>query len=391
MIRERVQTALSDYWGRDVRVGEWNGIPGRHRMIKRYVIWSFFFIALAPACPVRATPPLTLVRTVQMPQVKCHQPNLSKEQLAQAVDTERIPSIACHFDRFGLDPVGHRLFVVPEDSGMVEVYSLPSFRLLHSIGGIGMPHGVMYLPDIDRIFVSDGTDALLRIYDGTSYRLLKTVKLLTDADALGYDPVSHDLYIANGGKDAKLDYTLLSIVDADNGRHIGDIRINGNRLEQMALEPDAGRLFINVTDRRAVGVIDLKTRKVIAMWPIAEGEINAAMALDEKDHRLFVACRSGALDVFDTETGKIVAVLPISKGADDMTYDPARKRIYVPCAQGVVDVFQERDPDHYTRMGRIPSGPMGKTGMLVGWLNRYYVAVPPHGSTQAEILVYQVQ
>ncbi|HVB97975.1 MAG TPA: YncE family protein [Candidatus Dormibacteraeota bacterium] len=360
-------------------------------MTERYVLSFLFCMALAPAYPARAVPPLTLVRTIPMPQVKCRQPNLSQKQLARAVATERIPSIACHFDRFGLDSVGHRLFVVPENNGTVEVYNLPSLKLLHSIGGIGMPHGVLYRPDIDRIFVSDGADGLLRIYDGTSYRLLKTVKLLTDADALGYDPATRNLYIANGGKDAKLNYTLLSIVNTDNGKQTGDIRINGNRLEQMALDPDGGRLFINVTDRRAVGVIDLKEQKVIAMWPIARGDINAAMALDEKDHRLFVACRSGEMDVFDTENGKVVAVLPISKGADDMTYDGARKRIYVPCAEGVVDVFQERDPDHYARIGKIPSGPMGKTGILVSRLNRYYVAVPPHGSTKAEILVYRVR
>ncbi len=360
-------------------------------MKKRPALSLFVLLAFAPAYPAPAIPPLKLIQTIQMPQVKCHQPNLSSQQLAQAVSTERIPSISCHFDRFGLDLKGQRLFVVPEDNGTVEVYRLPSGKFLHSIGGIGMAHGVLYRPGINRIYVSDGADGLLRIYDGTSYRLLKTVKLLTDADALGYDPATHYLYIANGGKDAKLYYTLLSIVNTDTGDHIGDIKINGNRLEQMALERRGPLLFINVTDKRAVGVIDRNKRAVVAMWPVTEGDINAAMALDEADHRLFVACRSGMMNVFDTEKGKAVAVLPISKGADDMTYDPVRKRIYVPCAEGFVDVFQQRDPDHYTLIGKISTGPMGKTGILVSPLNRYYVAVPQHGNVESKILVYQVQ
>ncbi|MGH9356252.1 MAG: YncE family protein [Terriglobia bacterium] len=357
-------------------------------------MWILLLSALmawAPVRPAEAAPPLRLIRTIAMPQVKCHQANLNAQQLARAVSTERIPSIACHFDRFGLDVKNHRLFVTPEDNGTVEIYSIPSGKLLHSIGGIGMAHGVLYRPDVDRIYITDGADGLLRIYNGTTYRLLKTVKLLTDADAIGYDPATHYLYVANGGKDAKLNYTLLSIVNTDTGDHIGDIKIDGNRLEQMALERSGPRLFINVTDKRAVGVIDRNKRAVVAMWPLTEGDINAAMALDEADHRLFVACRSGIMDIFDTQNGKVIAVLPISKGADDLTYDTARKRIYVPCAQGVVDVFEQRDPDHYSLIGRVASGPMGKTGILVSSLDRYYVAVPQHGNTESEILVYQVQ
>lgn len=360
-------------------------------MKKRLALSLFLLIAFAPVYQAEAIAPLKLIRTIKMPQVRCQQANLNSQQLAQAVNTERIFGIACHFDRFGLDLKHHRLFAVPEDNHTVEVYSIPSGKLLHSIGGIGMAHGVLYRPGINRIYISDGADGLLRIYDGTSYRLLKTVKLLTDADALGYDPATHYLYIANGGKDAKLDYTLLSIVNTDTGEHIGDIKINGNRLEQMALERSGPRLFINVTDKRSVGVINRNKRAVVAMWPVKKGAINAAMALDEVDHRLFVACRSGMMDVFNTETGKVVAVLPISKGADDMTYDPVRKRIYVPCAEGFVDVFQQHGPNHYNLTGKVTTGPMGKTGILVNSLNRYYVAVPQHGSKESEILVYRVQ
>lgn len=347
--------------------------------------------ALTPWCRAQETPPLKLIGTIRMSQIKGRQADLSSESLAKAVSTERIPSISGHFDRFGLDTKGHRLFVTPEDNGTVEVYDLSSGKFEHSIGGIGMAHGVLYRSDLDRIYVTDGTDGLLRVFDGKSYRLLKTVKLLTDADSIGYDPKTHHLYIANGGKDAGLNYCLVSIVNTDTDEHIGDIKIDGARLEQMVLETSGPRLFINITDKREVGVIDRNKRAVVATWPVTEGEINAAIGLDEADHRLFVGCRSGKLVAFDTETGKAVAVLPIPAGADDMTYDPVRKRLYVPCAEGFVDVFEQSDPDHYRQIGKVPTGPMGKTGILVSSLNRYFVVVPQHGTADAEILVFQVQ
>jgi DNA-binding beta-propeller fold protein YncE len=358
---------------------------------KGYCLSLLAIIALAPWCRSQETPPLKLVETIHMTQIKGHQADLSAQSLAKAVSTERIPSISGHFDRFGLDLKGRRLFVTPEDNGTVEVYNLATGKFEHSIGGIGMAHGVLFRSDLNRIYVTDGTDGLLRIFDGKTYQLLKTTKLLIDADSIGYDAKTHDLYIANGGKDAGLDYCLLSIVNTDTGDHVGDIKIDGARLEQMVLEESGPRLFINITDKREVGVIDRNKRQVVATWPVTEGEINAAIGLDEKDHRLLVGCRSGQLVVFDTETGKPVAVLPISPGADDMTYDPVRKRIYVPCAEGFVDVFEQSDPDHYRRIGKIATGPMGKTGILVSSLNRYFVAVPQHGKTDAEILVFRVQ
>jgi hypothetical protein len=60
--------------------------------------------------------------------------------------------------------------------------------------------------------VTDGSDGDLKIFNGTSYELLKTVELPVDSDATGYDPVTHNLYIADGGLDAKLSHTFLEIV-----------------------------------------------------------------------------------------------------------------------------------------------------------------------------------
>jgi hypothetical protein len=113
------------------------------------------------------------------------------------------------------------------------------------------------------------------------------------------------------------------------------------------------------------------------------------MALDEPNHRLFVACRSGHIVVFDTQTGKELQALPITKGVDDLAYDSASKRIYAEC-DGAVDVYEQSDPDHYKSLGKVETGPAAKTARLVPELNRYFVAAPQHGSTPAEILVFEV-
>jgi DNA-binding beta-propeller fold protein YncE len=172
---------------------------------------------------------------------------------------------------------------------------------------------------------------------------------------------------------------------------VGEIRIDSNRVEAMVLERSGPRLFLNATEKNEVAVIDREKRAVVATWPVTGGRVNVAIAIDEVHRRLFVACRDGNLIVFDSDTGKVTQTLPIATGVDDMVYDPVRHRIYVACGAGFVDVYEQIDADHYRSIGAIPTGPLGKTGRLVPELNRYFVAVPPHGNTSAEVLVFEVQ
>lgn len=310
------------------------------------------------------------------------------------VQTFKMPGdVKGHFDHLAVDLKGHRLFATPEDYKAVEVFDLRTGKLIQTIAGIRRPHAVLYREDLNRIYVTDGTVGDLKIFDGKTYNLLKSVKLLLDADSIGYDPATKCLYIDNGGGDAHQTYSMISIVDTTEGKKVGDIKVDGETIEAMALETSSPKLYVNNKTKNQVEVVDREKRAVIGSWPITQGKVNVAMALDEANHRLFVACRSGQIVVLDTETGKELQALPIAQGVDDLVFDPVSKRIYAACGagEGSVDVYEERDPDHYESIGKIPSGPAGKTACLAPELKRYFVAVPQHGSAEAEILVYQVQ
>jgi DNA-binding beta-propeller fold protein YncE len=349
--------------------------------------------AVAQAQARRTDPPLKLVQTIPMPQVKCRNPAQNKEQLTQSVDTEFMPVMTCHFDRIGIDAKNGRLFIAAENDGTVEVYGIPSGKLLRSLGGFAMSHNVVYRPDVNRIYATDGshTEGALRIYDGTTYQLLKSVKMLPDADSMDYDPSTHYLYLTNGGDFANLDYTLLTIFNTDTDERVEDIIFDTGRLEHMVMEKSGPRLFITSPNKREVDVIDRNKRAVVAAWPVSGGQFCVATDLDEAHQRLFVTCRSGTLNVLDTEMGKLVVTVPIAKGTDDVLYDPGSKRIHITSAEGFIEVLHQADPDHHDLVAKIPTGPMGKNLALVNSQNRLYVAMPPYGDVQAKILVYSVQ
>jgi DNA-binding beta-propeller fold protein YncE len=293
------------------------------------------------------------------------------------------------FDHFGVDLKGNRLFATPEGSKSVRVFELKSGKPIHTIAGIEKPHAVLYREDLDRIYVTDGEAGDVKIFDGKTYKLLSSVKLLEDADSIGYDAKTKYLYIDNGGGDVHQTYSMLSVVDTTAGKKVADIKIEGETLEAMALESSTPILYVNNKAKNQVDVVDREKRAIVASWPVTKCKTNVAIALDEANHRLFVACRTGNMVVLDTQSGKEITALPITKGVDDIVYDAASKRIYAAC-DGSVDIYQQSDPDQYKQLAQIPTGPMARTARLVPELKQYFVAVPQHGTDPAKILVFDV-
>jgi len=297
------------------------------------------------------------------------------------------------FDHFQIDLPGQRLFLCAEDNSAVEVIDLRVNKVIHKITGPKAPHSMAYDPDSKKLFVADdGGPSQVEIFDGTSYQLLGTIPMGAHADPSIYDAANHLYYVGNGGKQQKEDFLNISVIDTKSGKKVGDIRVDADRVESMAIEKTGPRMFVNLYNKAAVAVIDREKRTVIATWSIAqEGHNNGSMAFDEADHRLFIHAREpGKIVVIDTESGKVVTTFQSGGMVDDATFDPKMKRIYV---TGVpfINVFEKSDEgERYDLLGQIPTAFHSITSILVPSLNRFYLAVNHHGETDAVVQVYQV-
>src|SRR5215472_12843805 len=335
-------------------------------MKKRFVIWAMMLAVFGVRTPAQDSAPLKLVQTSKLAS-----------------------DIKGNFDHFAIDLKTNRLFATPEGYKSVLVFDVQSGKLIHTIHGIEKPHAILYREDLHHLYVTDGEAGELKIFDSTNYVLLSTVKLLLDADSIGYDPATKLLYVDNGGGDAHETYSMISVVDTTSGNRVADMKVDGDTLEAMRLEESSPRMYVNNKAKSQVEVIDRNKREIVAGWPVTKCKTNVAMALDEANHRLFIACRSGDIVVFDATSGKELTALPITKGVDDLIYDTGSRRLYA-SADGNTDVYEQTDPDHYKLLGKVPTGPMGRTSLLVPALKRYFVAVPQHGTESAEILVFEV-
>src|SRR6266852_5708019 len=281
------------------------------------------------------------------------------------------------FDHFTVDLAGNRLFSTAEENSKVLVFDLLTNKLIHTIDDVKAPHSMLYRADLKKLFVVDGDLGEVKIYDADSYKPAWSVKLREGADASSYDPKTKYLYVVNGGKDAKIPNSYISIIDTNAAKTVGEIKVDSNDVEVMALETSGPRMFVDIRGNNSVEVFDRDKRTLIATWSVAQdAKKPTAIALDEKGHRLFVGTRDpGKLIVLDTESGKVVSSLPAAAMVDDMAYDGGSKRIYF-AGTLFIDVFQQRDADHYDRVGHVPTAFRAKTAILVPELNRYYLGVP---------------
>lgn len=337
------------------------------------IVWALL-ISLAVSAPSQPphdhAAPLTLVSIFTMPK-----------------------EVSGNFDHLAIDIQRKRLFVTPEGYNSVIAFDYTTGKIVHVIHGIGTPHAVLYREDLNRIYVTDGNPGELKIFDGETYALLKSVTLLAHTDSVRYEPRTKYLYIVTGGKEAKQTNSIISIADTTSGTIAGSINIDSDALEAMIIDSSAGRLYVSDKAKNRIVVVDLHSHSLIARWPITLGQNNTSLAVDETNHRLFVGCRSGHLVVFDTVSGKEIMSLPMAKGVDDMVYNSATKRLYASCGdgQGIVEVYEEASPNQLVSIARVPSGPLGKTSLLSTSLHRYFVSVPRHGENAASVLVYDVR
>ena len=298
------------------------------------------------------------------------------------------------FDHFQLDLPGQRLFLAAEDNEAVEVIDLRSNKVVGKIKGTKAPHSMAYNSDANRLFVvDDGGPNQVEIFDGTSFSPLGTIPMGAHADASIYDPTTKLFYVGSGGKEGHQDFCTISVVDTTSGQKLADIKVDSDHIESMAIEKSSNRLFVNMTSKNAVAVIDLQKRAQVASWSNAEeGHANGPMAFDEANHRLFVVTRDpNKIVVLDTNSGKVVASFP-STGqfiSDDAVYDAGLKRLYI-VGTPVINVFTQRSPNAYQLLGQLSSAFHANTAFLVPQLNQYYVAVNHHGHTDAQVQVYKV-
>lgn len=333
---------------------------------------------------------LSLSALMIFPLLAAAQQTISQDELAPLVLVRIIPMPAAEgrVDHMSVDPESGRVFATVYGNDTLDVLDVHRSREIHTIReGLNEPQGVAFIPELNKLVVSNSGDGSCKIFDATTYKLIASVAFPEDADQLRYDSANKRVYVGYGDG-------AIGMIDMTTNRRLpGDLKLSAHP-ESFQLEKAGSRIFVNLASISQVAVADRATQKVAA-WKLQGAGTNFPMALDEAHHRLFVAARRPArLLVLDMDTGKEIASLPGASDTDDMWFDSTRKRIYVPSGEGFIFVYQQDDADHYRRIAKIRSAIGARTSAYYGQVGKHnslYVAVPGRSNRAAELWVFETR
>ena len=86
----------------------------------------------------------------------------------------------------------------------LDVVDLKAGKLVKQIPDQKKIQGIAYAPDLDRIYVGNGSGGECNVFDGKDYKLLKSVKL-PDADNVRYLARRALVYVGHAEKAAQRD------------------------------------------------------------------------------------------------------------------------------------------------------------------------------------------
>lgn len=157
--------------------------------------------------------------------------------------------------------------------GSVSVIDPNSGKELKHIPCAGFPYGIAVLtkgPRRDAIaYVGGERDGVVDVVDLNAGRVKKSIRVGASPVQLLLNKSQSRLFVANSASDT------VSVIDTAVGRVIDTILLRPSDLSGLpgagplglCLSPDEKRLYVTLSDMNAVGVVDLKKRSLIGMFP----------------------------------------------------------------------------------------------------------------------------
>jgi DNA-binding beta-propeller fold protein YncE len=309
---------------------------------------------------------------------------------APAAELELVQTIVSKGKAGGLDHVAidakrDRLFLANKVNNTLDIFDLKTGKLIDQKPSQTAIQGVCYAPELDVVFVALGTKGLCNVFDGEKYAIKKTIDLKDDADNVRYNPATNMVYVAHFDK-------LLAVIDGKTYDKKADIKLPDTG-EGFELEKKRPRLYLCAAAADTISVIDTEKNEVVKNYPMKMAGSCFALALDEANKRLYVACRKKPmLVVMDTESGKELGGVDIVGGVDDLWLDAKRKRLFASCGDGSLCVIKQGDGDKLEVVEKVETPKGAKTCLYVPETGKLYLAVPKQeGKDGPEIRVYQVK
>src|ERR1700730_8632091 len=228
-------------------------------------------------------------------------------------------------------------------------------------------------------FTTNGGDSTVTMFDLKTFAVIKQIPVMQGGlDGIMYDEPDDKIILTNHSRPIG---TLMAI-DPKTGDIAGTAELEDNAPEGAAAD-GKGHIFVNNEGKNTIQVIDVKTWKATASWPLDPCKGPTGIAYDKASDRIFSGC-NGTSVVVDPNTGKVVASIKNGTRVDALGWDPSKKLIFIPNGgEGNVTVVHQDSPDKYTVVDTVATFAGAKTIAVDPVTHNAYLSQPERGPAPA--------
>jgi DNA-binding beta-propeller fold protein YncE len=239
-------------------------------------------------------------------------------------------------------------------------------------------HGAGLVPKAVHGFTTNGGDQTVTMFDLKTLAVLKQIKVGPGLDGIMYDEPDNKVILTNHSRPIG----TLTALDPASGDIVATVELEDTAPEGAAAD-GKGHIFVNNEGKNTIQVIDAKTWKATASWPLAPCEGPTGIAYDKATNRIFSGCNKTSV-VLDAATGKVVATIPNGTRVDALGWDAAKKLIYIPNGgEGNVTVAHQDSADKYSVVATVTTFPGAKTITVDPATHNVYLFQPERGPAPA--------
>jgi DNA-binding beta-propeller fold protein YncE len=252
-------------------------------------------------------------------------------------------------------------------------------KVLGDIPDTPRTHGIALAPKSGHGFITNGGDSTVTMFDLKTLAVIKKIPVATGGmDGIMYDDFSDRVILTNHSRPIG---TVVAL-DPATGAITATVQLEDNGPEGAASD-GKGKLFVNNEGTSTMQVIDTKTWKAIASWPLAPCEGPTGIAYDRATDRIFAGCGKNSV-VVNALTGKIVATVANGDGVDALGFDATERLFYIPAGRDSnVTVVHEDSPDKYTVVATVSTMRGAKTIAVDPVKHVAYLFQPEYGPPPA--------
>ena len=235
-------------------------------------------------------------------------------------------------------------------------------------------HGAGIATKAGHGFTTNGGDETVTMFDLKTLAVVRQIKVGPGLDGIMYDEADDKIILTNHSRPIG----TLTALDPKTGDILATVELEDNAPEGAAAD-GKGHIFVNNESKNTIQVIDVKTWKATASWPLAPCEGPTGIAYDRKSNRIFSGCSKTSV-VVDASTGKIVASIANGTRVDALGWDPSKKLIYIPNGgEGNVTVVHQDSADKYTVVSTVATFAGAKTIAVDPKTHTAYLFQPERG------------